>query len=282
MVRNSPSTLHRLVEANGVFAPDASAAWRQGKTLAFPGGGGAPDAEDLTWAAWSSPLVYVVSERDGSGPSAPSVLAYDTAAAGATLWALHVWDLSQDLRALGLDANTGPEALAWVPDSYLTEAGFVDQTTRAAYAPARYPNHGGGLFFVGIEQTGGIYAYALDHQSGAVVRVASIESGQPGLMALEFDRDVSYLWAWCDDRCGNRASVLRVEDNPASPRAGQFVVRRRLQRPASLPDLNHEGMSLGPAAECVASHKSVFWVEDGEDEHVLRRGVIPCGPFLEP
>jgi hypothetical protein len=282
MVRNSPSTLYRLVEANGVFAPAASGGWAQAKTLVYPGGSGAPDAEDLTWAEWSSSIVYVVSERDGNGPSAPSVLAYDTAATGATLRAQQVWDLSADLRAIGLDSNMGPEGLTWVPDSYLTGAGFVDQRSGAAYVPARYPNHGSGLFFVGIEQTGGIYVYALDHQSGAATRVAVIDSGQPGMMALAFDRDVNYLWAWCDDRCGNRASVLRVEDNPASPRAGQFVVRRRLQHPVSLPDLNHEGMSLGPAAECVATHKSVFWVEDGDDEHVLRRGAIPCAAFLDP
>jgi hypothetical protein len=282
MVRNSPSTLYRLVEANGVFTPATSGGWGQGKTLVYPGGSGAPDAEDLTWAEWGSSIVYVVSERDGSGPSAPSVLAYDTAATGATLRAQKVWDLSTDLRALGLDSNMGPEALTWVPDSYLTSAGFVDQRSGAAYMPARYPNHGSGLFFVGIEQTGGIYVYALDHQSAAATRIAVIDSGQPGMMALAFDRDVNYLWAWCDDRCGNRANVLRVEDNPASPRAGQFVVRRRLQHPASLPDLNHEGMSLGPSAECVASHKSVFWVEDGDDEHVLRRGAIPCGAFLDP
>jgi hypothetical protein len=169
-----------------------------------------------------------------------------------------------------------------VPDSYLVSAHFRDEAKAAAYQPDQYPNHGGGLFLVGIEETGGIYAYALDHASGKLARVAQIESGHPGVMALEFDRDTSYLWAWCDDTCGNQATILRVEDNPAAPRAGRFGVRRRLQRPAGLPNLNHEGMSLAPASECSDGKKSVFWVEDGSDDHVLRRGSVPCGAFLDP
>ncbi|HEX6241065.1 MAG TPA: hypothetical protein VFZ61_09230, partial [Polyangiales bacterium] len=64
-----------------------------------------------------------------------------------------------------------------------------------------------------------------------------------------------------------------------SPRAGRFGVRRRAQHPASLPNLNHEGMTLGT---CSDGKKPVYWVEDGADDHVLRKGSIPCGAFLEP
>ncbi|HEX6240391.1 MAG TPA: Calx-beta domain-containing protein, partial [Polyangiales bacterium] len=216
MVRNSPSQLYRLAQSGSLYVPSSANDFSQGKTLTFPGGGGAPDAEDITWADRSSPLIYVISERDGNGDSAPAILAYDTSAPGTSLRAQRGWDLSADLDSLDLDANLGPEAITWVPDSYLVSAGFRDEARGVTYQPDRYPNHGGGLFLVGIEQTGGIYAYALDHTSGKPVRVAQIESGMPGVMALEFDRDVNYLWAWCDDACGNQATLLRVEDNPAS------------------------------------------------------------------
>jgi hypothetical protein len=282
MIRNGgPSQLYRL-RANGAqWSALSSEGWGQGKTLLFPNGGGAPDGEGITWADDGSPIMYVVSERDGIGASAPTVLSYDTSASAATLTATRAFDLTNDLRALMLGANTGPEALAWVPDSYLTSAGFVDEATGAPYDPARYPNHMGGLFFVGIEQTGGIYTYALDHTSGGATRVASIVSGQSGTMALEFDRDSNYLWAWCDDTCGNRASILRVEDNPSSPKKGRFGVRRSIARPSSLPDANHEGMTIAPASECSGNKKAVYWVEDGPDDHVLRRGTLPCGGFLD-
>ncbi len=280
-MRNGPSQLYRLRDNGGLFSALTSDNWAAGKTLLFPNGAGAPDAEGITMADWSSPLLYAISERDGVGPSAPAVLAYDTSASGASLTATRSWDLSGDLRALTLGSNTGPEALTWVPDSYLTAAGFFDEARNAPYDPARYANHAGGLFIVGIEQTGGVYAYALDHVSGAATRVAQITSGLSSVVALEFDRDTNYLWAWCDDGCSNRATILRVEENPSSAKRGRFGVRRTLNRPASLPNLNHEGMTIAPATECKDGKKAVYWIEDGTSDHVLRRGSVPCGAFLE-
>jgi hypothetical protein len=281
MVRNSPPSLYRLV-ANGALWTSSGGAWSQGRTLVFPSGSGAPDAEDISFAEPTSPVLYAVSERDGLGASAPTILAYDTSASGTTLTATRAWNLSEDLRMLRLDPNLGPEALTWVPDSALLAAGFWDESTNQPYDPARYPNHGSGLFLIGIEQTGGIYAYALDHNSGAATRVASIDSGQKGLMALAFDRELNYLWAWCDDACGNHATILRVEDNPTSARKGRFLVRRRLTRPSTLDDVNNEGMIFAPQAECSEGKRAIFWLEDSSASHVLRRGTIPCGAFLGP
>lgn len=282
MVRNGPSQLYRLVPSGEQWTNTATAEWSKGKTLVFPNGGGAPDSEGLSFAEPNSSLIYVVSERDGAGASAPTILAYDTGAAGGTLTATKAWNVTNDLRALMLEANTGPEAITWVPDSYLTAAGFYDESTNKAYDPAHYANHGAGLFLIGIEQTGGIYAYALDHTSGAATRVASIESGQKALMALEFDRDLNYLWAWCDDTCQNHATILRIEENPSSARKGRFQVRRHLTRPSSLDNVNNEGMTFAPVADCSSDKRAIFWVEDGSATHVLRRGTIPCGAFLGP
>ena len=115
-----------------------------------------------------------------------------------------------------MGANLGIEAITWVPDSYLVANGFVDESTGAAYNPVAYPGHGTGLFFVGIEGTGNIYGYALDHMTGGFQRVATIASGNAGVMGLEFDRDVGHLWAYCDNTCGNRSSMLRVGATAAS------------------------------------------------------------------
>ena len=66
-----------------------------------------------------------------------------------------------------MGANLGLEAITWVPDTYLVASGFIDESTGAAYDPSRYPGHGTGLFFVGVEANGIIYAYALDHVDAA-------------------------------------------------------------------------------------------------------------------
>lgn len=60
------------------------------------------------------------------------------------------------------DANLGLEGLTFIPDSYLTSRGFVDQSTGGPYVPADYPDHGNGLFVVGVEKNGAVYVYALE------------------------------------------------------------------------------------------------------------------------
>jgi hypothetical protein len=47
---------------------------------------------------------------------------------------------------------------------------------------------------VGVEGTGLIHGYVLDHRTGAFQRIASFTSGQAGVAGLEFDRDTGYLW----------------------------------------------------------------------------------------
>ena len=160
---NSGGLLQRLVWDGTQWVRDTANGWSAGKTLRYPGGAGTPDSEGVALTdAGAAGGVYVSSERDAtnSGVSRPSVLRYDVSGAGATLTATQEWNLTADLPSVG--ANAGAESVEWVPDSYLVESGFVDQATGAAYNPATYPNHGTGLFFVGLEANGIVYAYALD------------------------------------------------------------------------------------------------------------------------
>ena len=85
----------------------------------------------------------------------------------------------------------------------LVANGFFDESKGRTYAPADYASHGSGLFFVGVEANGIIYAYALNHATNSATRVATIVTGFPGVMGLEYDRDTGNLWATCDDGCGN-------------------------------------------------------------------------------
>ena len=217
-VQNSPSLLHRLVWNGVSWVGTATDGWAAGKTMVYTTGTGGPDSEGVTKAELEESAIYVATERDNnvSGASRLSVLRFDTASPGAALTATHDWNITADLPAVG--ANLGLEAITWIPDSYLVASGFIDESVGAAYAPSRYPGHGTGLFFVGVEANGNIYGYALDHMTGGFQRVATLSSGQPGVMDLAFDRDVGQLWAYCDNTCGNRSSILRVG-------AGRFQLR---------------------------------------------------------
>src|SRR5581483_6558629 len=131
-----------------------------------------------------------------------------------------------------------------MPNSFLTASGFYDENAAALYDPSRYANHGTGLFFVGLEANGYIYAYALDHVGGGYQRVATLSSAQAAIMDLHFDRDVGALWAYCDNTCANRATVFGLGSD------GRFQLRRYFDHPATLPDSNNEGISMAPEAEC--------------------------------
>jgi hypothetical protein len=276
-VRNGPSTLYRLVWDGTKWTPDPNDGWSAGKALHYPDGTGDPDSEGVSvTGAGPAGGVYVSTERNNSdsGVSRPEVLRFDPSTAGTSLNATQEWNLTSDLPAVG--ANLGLEGISWIPDTFLTSKGFFDEHTGAAYDPTNYPDHGSGLFFVGLEANGTIYAYALDQATGGFTRVATISSGFPAVMDLEFEPETGHLWAACDDTCNGRTATLDI-DHQAGPTAGRFAVTNVYERPASMPNLNNEGFAIAPQSECVNGLKPVFWSDDTNDDgHALRSGAIDC------
>lgn len=279
-VRNGPGTIYRLVWNGTIWTEDATNGWDAGKALHYPDGTGDPDAEGIAFAATSPDGIYVSAERNNSnnGVSRNSILLFDPSQSGTTLTATHEWNLTSDLPVTG--ANLGAEAVTWIPDTYLVSKSFYDEKAGHAYVPTDYPNHGTGLFFVGLEANGMIYAYALNHSDNTFNRLATISTTETGIMAVRFDRDVGYLWATCDDGCGNQASILEINTTVGSSTFGRFQVTRVYSRPSSMPNINNEGFTMAPESECSGGFKSVFWSDDSDDDgHAIRRATIPCGAF---
>lgn len=278
-VDNLSSRLFRLLPQGAGYVPDTENGWSDGKLLRYPNGKGAPDSEGVTLGKDLSDGIFVCAEHDAddSGTSRLSVLRYDVAAAGAatSLTATHEWNLTSLLPPVG--ANTGVEAISWLPDEYLVMRGFFDESKQAPYAPEGYANHGSGLFVVGVEETGRLYVLALNRQSSEAALVATVATPNAGVMGLELDRDLLELWFNCDDTCGNKSGVLDIDTRAASPTRGRFVVRRQFQRPSGLPDSNNEGIAIGSAQACQAGYKPFFWTDDADaDGFSLRQGSIPC------
>jgi hypothetical protein len=278
-VSNDPSVLYSLTWNGSIYAKNTTNSWSNGKKLVFPNGSGAPDAEGVTKAELTSAAIYVSIERDGDGANRFSVLRYDTSATGTTLKATNEWNLTSDLPKVS-KTNLGLEGITWVPDSYLTANGFVDANTKLPYDPANYPSHGAGLFFVGLEYNGQIYAYALNQTGSSYVRIATIDSGQSQVMDLSFDRDNGVLWTYCDDNCDNKATLLGVDTTAGSATKGNFVIKKAYTPPKSMPtSYNNEGIAIAPESECVNKQKTFIWTDDALDKkHALRRGTITCGP----
>jgi len=277
-VKNGPSLLYRLERSGALWAPSTTDGWTDGKTLRYPAGTGSPDAESVTRAG-AGAAIYVATERDNDvgNTSRPGVLRYDPAGAATALNATHEWNLTADLPAV--DPNGGFEAITWVPDSLLVARGFRDEKLGKPYAPADYPDHGEGLFLLGLEGNGMVYVYALDHAvAGKFTRLASFASGHASVMALEQDGD--RLWAGCDNTCDGELTLFTIDDNPSSATRGRFVLRRRVDRPTGLPNLNDEGIALAPDAECANQRKPFFWTDDAATGgNALRQGSVACGAF---
>jgi phosphodiesterase/alkaline phosphatase D-like protein len=274
-VRNGPSAIFRLIFNGSIWVADTTNNWSLGKQLRYPDGTGDPDSEGITFAGSGSSLgLYVSTERNNSnnGVSRLSVLRYDPLAAGSTLTATQEWNLTADLPVSG--PNLGLEAITWVPDTFLTSKSFFDEAKGHTYNPSEYPNHGTGIFFVGLESNGMVYAYALDQGGTTYTKLATISTGFPAVMDLSFDRDSTELWAVCDDTCQGRTVVLRIDAT------GRFTVARRYERPAGMPNYNNEGFGIAPAALCSGGTKPVFWADDTEDNgQSLRSGTLTCSPL---
>ncbi len=278
VVQNEPSTLFRLTWSGTSWTFDAAGGWPAPRALRFPDGTGAPDAEEITVTDPSSSNVYVASEKDGFAPARPSILLYDTSAPGDTLVAVREWQLGSDLPTV--TSNGSLESITFLPDAYLVARRFRDERLGKIYSPADYPNHAGGLFMVGIEETGVLVVYALDHVGGGFHRVATADSGLAKIMSLTYDRDVGSVWAACDNTCAGDLRVLDIDPNAASTTFGRFVLRASLSRPLSMDNLNNEGITFAPESECVGGMKDFYWADDGEKSgHVIRRDAIPCGRF---
>ncbi len=267
--QNKLGTLFKLVRGeNGTWVPDTANSWGAGKTPKYLDGTGAPDTEGIT--VGPDGFLYASSERNNaaSGVSRMSVLRYDPDATGTTLLPTDEWNLTGAIPAAG--ANLGLEGVTWVPDTFLTAGGFIDQSTGQAYQPSAYPLHGTGLYVVAVEDTGALHAFALDSTGGTSHLVATITSGLPNLADVTFDPERQRLWAVADDTHDGKSSLLKLQD-------GAFVPAEAYDRPVGMPNLNNEGFAIAPQSRCVDGSKQVLWSDDGDTGGFsLRAGTITC------
>lgn len=280
-VDNGAGALLRLVWNGSAWTTDTTDGWSAaGKSLKYLDGTGVPDTEGMTLGGPTSAAgVYTATERNNAanGVSRLAILRYDVSGSATTFNATNEWSLTADLPAVS--PNLGIEDITLVPDSYLTANGFLDESTGATYSPANYPNHGNGIFFVGLESNGMVYAYALNHANNTYTRVATFFSGfSTGVMGLDFDRSTNQLWTVCDDTCTGRSAVWAI-DTAAGPNQGKFRPLHYYERPAGMPNLNNEGFTTTPRSECVGGSKPVFWSDDSQTGgNALRAGTLTCTP----
>jgi hypothetical protein len=265
-VQNGDGLLYHLTsDGAGGWAPSNAA----GTDLRYADGTGTPDAEGVTVTSDDPGAVYVSTERnnDVSSTSRPSVLRYATTdGSEGTLRATDEWNLAADFPGLG--ANAGLEGVTWIPDTWLTAHGFADERTGAAYAPSSYAGHGEGLFFVGVEGTASVYAYAL-MDDGSSARVATIATSLAVVADVQFDPTLDALWVVCDEVCSGRTALYEVTN-------GVFAASTLYETPSAADrTLANEGFAI--SGVCTDGERATFYADDNDtDGFSLRTGTYPC------
>jgi len=280
------SWVFRMVKQGGVWVADTANGWGAGKQIFFPGSTDTatnqPDSEGLT--VGPDGALYVTTERNNASNTNPlnSILRIDPASSATQLVATDQWNLTAEFPELHAgnktEANLGFEGVTFVPDSYLTVNGFVDQSTGKTYKPSDYPLHGTGLYFAALENDGKLYAYALNSDH-SFHRVAVVDTKMGHVMDVQFDADTQRIWALCDNTCGVTSTVLKVDGT------GAIVPQVVYAKPAGLPVNNLEGFALAPSSTCAGGTREVLWSDDGvygagpgsaTEGHALYSGRISC------
>ncbi|NMA93587.1 MAG: hypothetical protein GX975_02885, partial [Clostridiales bacterium] len=275
LVDNGTATIWKLL-LNNSGIPSFAPGFEDGKRVIFkkdadnPNAAG-PDAEGITLD--NRGMVYIASERDNSakGTNYNIILQADPNQDAQKLVALREWNVTELIdnarQARGMEyyqvkSNMGIEAIEWIPNSVLNGKLF-DTSKNAPYKSSDYSSMNDGLFFVGVEDDGYIYVFALAEDETPTL-VSQIDTKLRMLMGLNYDELTDEIWAHADNGRGNVAARIKLNgtENPSM----QYH-----NPPAELdPTKNNEGFAI--ANVNVNGMRPVYWVEDGITLKSLKMG----------
>ena len=240
------------------------------KYILYKDGYGDPDAEGI--AVDGEGYVYIAAERDNSvGRSRNTILKADLNTDETDIPAVQEWDIGSTLPVI--DPNRGIESIEFVPFGEL-EGKLYDTKKGAALRASDYPDAvAGGVFFVGLEQNGHVYAYIL-YPDGSFTQIADIDTGMGKVMSLAYDDADHILWAKADDTCLN-TSVTLVFNGAREP--GRILVDPPSELDA---ESNYEGFAIASADYAVNGKKPVYFLCDGLSSGALLIGSLDCPTTL--
>lgn len=231
-----------------------------------------PDTEGITVDA--NGMVYAAAERDNSdkGVNYDVILMVDPNEEGTVLVAKKEWDLTKLLPEVS--ANMGIEAVEWASDAEANGKLF-DQNTNNVYNASTYSDTLDGIFFVGLEDNGHVYAFKLKNDGSAVL-IADIDSKIGGVMGLDYDTEEHVLYAAADNGYNNILAKITLNGT-------QEVGIQHILPPANLDvTANNEGFCIADASLAVNGLKPVFRFQDGVKSGALTMSYMKTKLSSEP
>lgn len=172
-----------------------------------------------------------------------------------------------------VDANLGIETIEWVSFDNLNGL-LYDQKNNKALDKNDYPNaYANGIFFVGLEANGHVYALVLEEDGKAEV-ISEIETGLGGVMSMDFDLANNVLWANADNDYNNIHNIIQFNGSKIPK-----IVHVTAPKDMNI-DLNNEGFMIDPEVS-EDGLRPTYWFMDGKNSKAFRKSAIKADYLKE-
>ncbi len=168
---------------------------------------------------------------------------------------INSWNLLAAPSTMTNTANTGPEGIAFVPDSFLLAAGFVSQHTGNVYTSIKGM---GGLIFIAHQYQGYVWVFDVNpNVSNDFNFVGKYRTNKNESCDLAFDRTTGLLYI-LHNISGNSLEVTDLTSTalPAGERKFSIVNEYFIPNPTG--NLNVEGFAITP--KCTDSSNVSVWL----------------------
>lgn len=259
--------IFKIEDGKVVFAPGFD---EKGKAVNF-----AYDKDDLTKLGPDSEgitvdgegRVYLAVERDNNNKNVnfnAILQVADPFKDEKVLVADRQWDITSLLPDVG--ANLGIETVEWVSMANLNGLLYDQKLNKALDANDYKDAYADGIFFVGMEANGHIYALVLKDNDKAEL-IADIPTGLGGVMSLDFDKTNNVLWSGADDGYNNIHTIIQF-NGTNSPTIIHIEAPGKMDK-----KLNNEGFVIDSKVDA-NGNRATYWFMDGTNEGAFRKGSL--------
>jgi len=231
-----------------------------------------PDSEGIT--VDSKGRVYLAVERDNGEKNINKNMILQVADPfkdKKEMLADKEWNITNLLPDVG--ANLGIETIEWVSFDNINGL-LYDQKNNKALDKNDYPNaYANGIFFVGLEANGHVYALVLEEDGKAEV-ISEIETGLGGVMSMDFDLENNVLWANADNDYNNIHNIIQFNGSKIPK-----IVHVKAPKDMNI-DLNNEGFMIDPEVS-EDGLRATYWFMDGKNSKAFRKSAIKADYLKE-
>lgn len=229
--------------------------------------------ESITQANLAANEFYIIDENNYQ------IRRYTYTSNFSSLTEFKHWNLLNAPSPMQDTGNTGPEGIVFIPDSFLSAAGFVSQQTGQLYTSTKGL---GGLFFVAHQDGGYVWVFDVNpNTNNDFAYVGKYKTNREESCDLAFDRSTNLMYILHNISASNK---LEVTDLSSSIVSGErkFTVVNEFDIPTTNDgNDNTEGFALVP--KCETNSISGAWlcrdVGNNDESSILQSALRWFHPF---